>query len=407
MTKREPSYDESLVPEYTLPDPLTCEDGTPVTDVKTWTTKRRPEILRLFEDHVYGRDPGKPESIRFEVGNEGHAFDGKALRREVTITFGNRDREHSIQMLVYLPASAPRPAPAFVGLNFWGNHACTDDPAVTLNQSWMRDSENVPIEDHKATEKCRAIRASLWAVERVVARGYAIASIYCGDIDPDFHDGFHNGVHPLFQPDGWTAQGPHEWATIGAWAWGLSRAMDYFETDRDIDSKHVAVMGHSRLGKTALWAGALDERFALTISNDSGCGGAALSRRCFGETTQIINNAFPHWFCGKFHEYDNREADLPVDQHELIALIAPRPVYVASAAEDHWADPKGEFLSAKAAGPVYRLLGVEGLPADKMPEIDSPVMGGIGYHVRTGGHSVMAYDWDRYMDFADKHFGRK
>jgi (4-O-methyl)-D-glucuronate---lignin esterase len=407
VAEKNAHYDESLVPEYTLPDPLICEDGTPVTDTETWTSKRRPEILRLFEDHVYGRDPGKPESISFHLDNEGEAFDGTAIRREVTITFSNMGREKSMQMLIYLPKAAPRPVPAFVGLNFWGNHASTEDPDVTLNQNWMRDSKDFPVDDHKATDGCRGIRASLWAAERIVARGYAIATIYCGDLDPDFHDEFHNGVHPLFQSDDWTEQGLHEWATIGAWAWGLSRAMDYFETDSDIDNEHIAVMGHSRLGKTALWASALDERFALTISNNSGCGGAAISRRCFGETVEIISNAFPHWFCGKFREYQNREADLPVDQHELIALIAPRPVYVASAAEDLWADPKGEFLSAKAAEPVYQLLGAEGLPAEEMPEIDSPVMGGIGYHVRTGGHSVMAFDWDRYMDFADKHFGRE
>ncbi len=399
------NYDEAKVPKYTLPDPLVMQNGEKVTSAETWRSKLRPEIIELFQTHVYGKSPGRPDGMTFKLFETADdALGGKATRKQVRVSFTGKKDGPGMDILVYLPAKSKRPVPMFINLNFYGNHSISRDPGIKLSTSWM-GRRGGGVVKNRATEKSRGSNKSRYAIDMILSRGYGLATIYYGDIDPDFHDGFKNGVHGVF--DKGAARPPDAWGSISAWAWGLSRAMDYFETDGDIDHKRVAVMGHSRLGKTALWAGAQDERFAIVISNNSGCGGAALSRRNFGETVGAINANFPHWFCENFKKYNKRVNDLPVDQHMLIALSAPRPVYAASAVEDRWSDPRGEFLGAKNAGPVYRLMGTDGMAADEMPALNHPIQSTIGYHIRRGGHDVTDYDWQRYLDFADNHYGRK
>jgi hypothetical protein len=294
--------------------------------------------------------------------------------------------------------------PAFLGLNFSGNDTINADPAILA----ARRAAPAP----GAAPPARGSSASSWPVELILSRGFALATAYYFDIEPDRIDARKEGVRGTFAIDGkvlapgTAPQVPGEWGAIGAWAWGLSRALDYLATDADIDAAHVAVMGHSRLGKAAVWAGARDERFAIVISVQSGEGGVAITRRIFGETIARINDHFPHWFCDRYKTYNGREEALPVDGHELVALVAPRPVYVSSATEDLWSDPRGEFLAALNAEPIYRLLGAGGLGVTEMPPPDKSVGQTIGYHIRTGKHSLTSDDWEHYLAFASRQFGR-
>lgn len=373
--KRETNYDEAKVPAYELPDPLQFDDGREVRNARQWEKKRRPQVLEVFAQEMYGHMPARPEGLHFSTISEETVYAGLGLRKVVRI-YLDADQTHWFDVLIHLPKDAAGPVPMFVGLNFKGNDATLDERA-----------------DFR------------WPYELVLKAGMGVATAWRDSIEPDGKDSKlaeaegvcrDGGVRSWYNKDG-------DWGAISAWAWGLSRIVDYLETDEAYDTDRLAVIGHSRLGKTALWAGANDLRFDMVISNDSGCCGAALSRRKFGETFEVIDTAFPHWFTREFDKYKGKEETFPADQHWLIALAAPRPVYVASATEDLWADPKGEWLAAKAAEPVYALFGMQGLD-DGMPAPDvSDGDGRIGYHIRTGKHNILAFDWQQYISFMNRH----
>ena len=366
----------AATPALNLPDPLVRNDGSKVTSVAQWRDVRRAELLELFREHVYGRNPvGRPDTLAFKVTDtDPKAMGGAATRKLVTISYRGPGGEGAINLVLFVPNNATKAAPCML---------------LICN----RPAENI--------DPTREKKSPFWPAEQIVARGYAAAAFLNADVAPDTKDSWTKGAHAIFDR---TPRAADAWGTIGAWAWGASRVMDYLETDSSIDRRRVAVVGHSRGGKTALWAGAQDERFALAVSNESGCTGAKLARVTGGEDIRKINTGFPHWFCENYKQYNNRDDTLPVDQHELIALMAPRPVYVASALEDKNANPLGEFLGAKHASPVYALFKLPGLDAKEFPAPDTAFHAGkIGYHVRPGTHNLLESDWQRFMDFADKH----
>jgi hypothetical protein len=382
------NYDEALVGTYKLPDPLTLTDGKPVHDAKTWYAKRRPEIVRLFEENQYGRSPGRPGGMNFDVFDKGTpALDGKAVRRQVTAYFSGDKSGPKMDLLLYLPANARKPAPVLLNLSFTANSSAVDDPGIKPGEIWGRDKKKVPASSGRSFGKLN--------VTPFLAAGFGVATIYYGDIDPDFDGGVPYGVRALYPAE--------EWGSIAAWAWGLSRALDYLETDKGVDSKRVAILGVSRLGKTVLWAGAHDTRFAMVIASCSGEGGAALSRRNYGETIKHLNARFGYQFGANYQKFGDHPDQSPVDANMLLALIAPRPVLLQTGDKDFWSDPKGEFLAAVAAGPVFRLLGKQGLDTDQMPPAGQPILHTVGYSMHDGGHGTIPSDWELFLKFMQMH----
>lgn len=397
------NYDESQVPAFEVPDVLRCEDGQRIETARQWEKKRRPELLRIFSEQEYGMTPQQTGiKVKYElVATNPEAMGGLATQKQVLFHFkGKNGKTHQALLLLYIPNATKGRVPVIVSYNFHGNQTTTLEEDVIFSPS-------KELMKGVGSEKwVRGEQMSRWSYELALRRGYAVATMNYHDIYPDAPELRGYGISPLMPNYKKDSRTEEEWGAIGVWAWGYSRIADYLEKEKRIDKNCMVVLGHSRLGKTSLWAGVQDKRFKVVISNDSGCGGAALAKRVFGENIARITGNFPHWFCPAFNAYSENEAALTFDQHELLALVAPRHVYVASAEDDQWADPRGEYLSAYYAGAVYQLYGMQGLPTKEQPAIHQPRHYDVGYHIRAGKHDVTEYDWQCYLDFCDKVFSR-
>jgi len=384
------NYTESLAGTYTLPDPLTLASGKPVRDAKTWTELRRPEIVRLFEENQFGHSPDRPAEMTFDVFDKGTpAFGGKAVRRQVTLYFTKDKAGPKLDLLLYLPAGAAKPSPVLLNVSFSANSSAVEDSGVKQGEVWGPDKKKIPAAQGRGFGRL--------PVARFIDAGLGVATFYYGDVDPDFLGGIPYGVRALYPS--------YDWGGIAAWAWGMSRALDYLETDAGVDAKRVAITGVSRLGKTVMWAGAHDPRFALVIASCSGEGGAALSRRNYGETIAhlVAPGRYPYQFTANYAKWAGFPDRSPVDANMLVALIAPRPLLLQTGNTDKWSDPKGEFLAALAAAPVYKLFGKRGLEVDEVPVAGKAVLHDIGYEMHDGGHGMVASDWDVYLEFLKMH----
>jgi hypothetical protein len=397
--------EEASVPKYVEPDVLRMDDGSDVKTATTWTNERRPQILQMLREKMFGFPP--TQSARLHViaeTQDRRALNGLATRQQITLAPADNPLGLAIHLLLYFPNHVRKPAPVFLGLNYAGNQSVTSDPGVDLNTVWLPDAANrLILHRERATESMRGMSASQWPIEKMLQAGFGFATLYDGDLEPDFDGGVASGFRSLPALSEASIPADQRWGSIGVWAWGLSRALDFLATDTRANATRVIVIGHSRLGKAALWAGASDPRFAMVISNESGKGGAALMKRDFGETVEHLNTRFPYWFDPKFDQYSDHTDRLPFDSHFLLALIAPRPLYIASAAGDFTLDARGEYLAGHLATPVYRLFGRSGLESADLPPEDAPIFNDIGYHIRPGKHDMTSYDWDQYLHFAETH----
>jgi hypothetical protein len=404
------NYTEAKAGSYTLPDPLKLNNGHPVNDAKTWVEKRRPEIRRLIEDNWFGRSPGRPKDLNFEVVEQGApAFDGRAVRSQVTIYFNKERTGPKMDLLVYVPANAKTPAPLFLNMSFSANNLTVNDPGVKVGRRWDPQSRTQvaaqPRESGRGASPANAAPPRGLRVEQFIAHGIAVATFNKDDLAPDFVGSEGLGVKALYLKPGQTRSEDDQWGAIAAWAWGASRALDYLESDKRVDAKRIVIHGVSRLGKTALWAGAADERFAMVIASCSGEGGAAIARRNYGETLAHMSapTRFPYQFAGNYAKYAQKVDEWPVDANMLIAMIAPRPLLLQTGNTDKWSDPYGEFLAAVAAEPVYKLLGKQGLGTTVFPAAGEPILHDLGYVMHEGGHGTVPSDFDVYIRFIEMH----
>lgn len=397
-------YSEELVLPYIERDVMTTYAGKQISTIREWEKIRRPEILKTLSSEMFGFTPKKNiKVISRLVETNKFLFNGKATRKQVELIFTNEGKSLKVQLLLYSPNNKTKPAPVFEILNFYGNQSIDKDSAIVISKTLTEEFDKTMLRRTKELTERGAI-ADRYPIEKMIDNGVGFITAWYGDFDPDYNDGFRNGVHGLLLKKG-QKHGDYDWGSIGAWAWGLSRILDYIETDKDFDAKRVTVVGHSRNAKAALWASAQDQRFAITISNNSGCCGAALMKRVYGETAASLNMLFPHWMNENFKKYNNNEDSLTTDSHELIALIAPRPLYVASANLDQWADPKGEFEGMYLAQPVWELYGKKRFAYDHMTPLRFKVIESqIGYHYREGYHGLLLFDWEAYIEFVKYHF---
>lgn len=393
------NYNQAKVGTYTLPDPLLLNDGKLVRTAKTWWTERRPQIVKLFETQQYGIAPGRPKEESFHVAEQGKAFGGTAIRKQVTISFSKDPSWPKIHLLVYLPAAAKKPVPMYFTISFAPNQCVTDDPAIIPGKIWS------PRTHTKVMPPQRYCFFGHLPVKRLLDAGFGVASFYYGDVDPDFIGGFKYGIREKYLKPGQTRRAPDAWGAIAAWAWGMSRVEDYFETDPQIDAKRVAIQGISRLGKTVMWAGAHDQRFAAVIASCSGEGGAALSHRDYGETIALLTTPtrYPYQFAENYAKWGGFPDKAPMDANMLVALVAPRPLLLQTGSTDYWSDPKGEFLAEVAAGPVYKLLGKTPLETDVWPPPGVPILHTLAYYMHKGGHGMVPTDWNIYLEFLKMH----
>lgn len=393
------NYDEANVGNYTLPDPLQLKDGTKVQDLNVWAKRRRPEIVSLFETEQYGKAPGRPPKEHFEiVEKEAPALNGKALRRQVTLSFSEDPTWPKMHLLIYLPVHRQKPAPVLLSISFVSPSNAVDDPGILPGEEWdPKTNKRVPARKGRGFGQLNVLP--------FLEAGIGVATFYYGDIDPDSPNGFTDGIRAHYLTSGQKERKPEEWGSIAAWAWGLSRAQDYFETDRQIDAKRVAIHGVSRLGKTALWAGAHDQRFAAVIASCSGEGGAALSHRNYGETIAHLtaSGRYPYQFAQNYAKWAGFPDKAPMDSNLLIALVAPRPLLLQTGSTDGWSDPKGEFLAAIAAEPVYKLYGKRGLDTNEQPKAGEPILHDLSYYMHEGGHGMVPADWNIYLEFLKMH----
>ena len=388
------NFDERKVGTYQLPDLLTTSGDVHISDAQAWYKLRRLEIDRLLEEQEYGRSPAPPKDMRFEVEEAAtSALDGLAMRKQIAIHLTANDGP-TIHLLVYTPAKATKPVPLLLNLSFTSNANTVIDPGVKAGTVWGPNHTRVvppPVPE--------ARRFGVIPVERLLREGYGLATFYYGDVEPDSADGLPYGIRARYLPSKDAHPAPGEWGAIAAWAWGMSRAQDYLETDPLVDAKHVAIMGVSRLGKTILWAGAHDTRFALVVASCSGEGGASLSHRDYGETVANMNGGFAYQFATNYQKYGGDISHMPFDAHMLVALVAPRPLLLQTGSLDLWSDPKGEFLAEVAADPVYHLLGNDGLESHTWPPPGLPIVTTLGYFMHDGGHGTLPDDWQVFINF--------